>query len=74
MSSREFQLLRYFIENPERVITREELLEKVWGYRGAVFTRTVDVHVGLLRKKLDNQLTKPAHFLTERGSGYRFRP
>jgi len=74
LSAREFQLLQYFIQHPNRVITREELLGEVWGYSGSVFTRTVDVHVSLLRRKLDNQSKKPAHFITERGSGYRFLP
>jgi DNA-binding response OmpR family regulator len=74
MSAREFQLLQFFIENQGRTITRDELLEKVWRYSGSVFTRTVDVHVSLLRRKLDNQSGKPTHFLTIRGVGYRFLP
>jgi DNA-binding response OmpR family regulator len=74
LSAREFQLLQYFIEHPNQVITREKLLEEVWGYTGDVFTRTVDVHVSLLRKKLDDPHTQSTHFATIRGSGYRFLP
>ena len=74
LSAREFHLLKYFIEHPDRTITREELLEEVWGYTGNMFTRTVDVHVSLLRKKLEDPAGKPAHFVTVRGRGYRFLP
>lgn len=74
LSTREFQLLHYFIENPGKVITREELLEEVWGYAGNVFTRTVDVHVSLLRRKLDDASKRKTYFVTERGQGYRFIP
>ncbi len=74
LSAQEFHLLKYFIEHPDRTITREELLEEVWGYTGNMFTRTVDVHVSLLRKKLEDPTGKPAHFVTVRGRGYRFLP
>jgi two-component system alkaline phosphatase synthesis response regulator PhoP len=74
LSARELQLLQYFIQHPDEVVTREELLEQVWGYTGNVFTRTVDVHVSLLRKKLEDQTEKASHFVTVRGVGYRFLP
>jgi two-component system alkaline phosphatase synthesis response regulator PhoP len=74
LSSRELQLLQYFIEHPDQVIAREELLEKVWGYTGNVFTRTVDVHVSLLRKKLEGSSSKSTCFMTVRGVGYKFLP
>jgi two-component system alkaline phosphatase synthesis response regulator PhoP len=74
LSTREFQLLQYFIEHSNQVITREKLLEDVWGYTGDVFTRTVDVHVSLLRKKLDDSSKKSSRFATIRGLGYRFLP
>jgi DNA-binding response OmpR family regulator len=74
LSAREFQLLQYFIEHYNQIMTREKLLEEVWGYTGDVFTRTVDVHVSLLRKKLDDPSAKSTHFATIRGLGYRFIP
>ena len=74
LSAREFQLLRYFIAHPGRVISRDELLEEVWRYESSIFTRTVDVHVSQLRKKLDSDPKKPKHFITVRGMGYRFIP
>ena len=57
LTAREFQLLTYFIERRGAVLSRDELLNAVWGYDASVFTRTVDVHVGLLRQKLE---THPA--------------
>ena len=74
LSAREFKLLRYFIDNPGRVISREELLENVWEYDSSLLTRTVDVHVGLLRKKLCDDPKEPSYFVTVRGLGYRFQP
>jgi two-component system alkaline phosphatase synthesis response regulator PhoP len=74
LSNREFELLHYFLEHPSQVVTREELLKRVWGYSGKVFTRTVDVHVSLLRRKLDAGSGKPVHFITVRGVGYQFIP
>ena len=52
LTRREFELLRYFVENTDRVVSRDRLLEPVWGYRSDVETRSVDVHVGRLRTKL----------------------
>ncbi len=66
--------LHYFIKNPDRVLSREELLAEVWDYPGSVLTRTVDVHVGQLRRKLDQDQKNPIHFVTVRGLGYRFVP
>jgi two-component system alkaline phosphatase synthesis response regulator PhoP len=74
LSAREFQLLRYFIEHPAATLSREELLTQVWGYRGTVFTRTVDVHVASLRQKLENEPKQPRFFLTVQGLGYKFKP
>jgi two-component system alkaline phosphatase synthesis response regulator PhoP len=74
LSAREMQLLQYFIRHPGEVITREQLLEEVWGYTGNVFTRTVDVHVSLLRKKLEDPTERATHFVTIRGVGYQFIP
>jgi two-component system, OmpR family, alkaline phosphatase synthesis response regulator PhoP len=74
LSAREFQLLRYFIERPGATLSREELLEQVWGYSGKMFTRTVDVHVAGLRQKLEQEPKQPRFFLTVQGLGYKFKP
>jgi two-component system alkaline phosphatase synthesis response regulator PhoP len=72
LSAREFQLLRYFIEQRGATLSRRQLLREVWGYETAILTRTVDVHVGLLRQKLEEDAKNPTHFLTIRGHGYKF--
>lgn len=72
LSAREFQLLRYFIEQRGATLSRQQLLREVWGYEAGVLTRTVDVHVGLLRHKLEPDAKNPRHFLTMRGHGYKF--
>jgi two-component system alkaline phosphatase synthesis response regulator PhoP len=72
LSAREFQLLRYFIEHSGATLSRQQLLREVWGYETAILTRTVDVHVGLLRQKLEDDAKNPRHFLTIRGHGYKF--
>jgi two-component system alkaline phosphatase synthesis response regulator PhoP len=72
LSAREFQLLRYFIEQRGATLSRKQLLREVWGYEASVLTRTVDVHVGLLRHKLEDDVKNPRHFLTMRGHGYKF--
>jgi DNA-binding response OmpR family regulator len=72
MSAREFQLHRYFIEQRGATLSRRQLLKEVWGYETAILTRTVDVHVSLLRQKLEEDARNPRHFLTMRGHGYKF--
>lgn len=72
LSAREFQLLRYFIEQCGATLSRDQLLRDVWGYETGMLTRTVDVHVGLLRQKLEEDAKDPRHFLTMRGHGYKF--
>jgi two-component system alkaline phosphatase synthesis response regulator PhoP len=72
LSAREFQLLRYFIEQRGATLTRQQLLREVWSYEAGILTRTVDVHVSLLRQKLENDARNPRHFLTMRGHGYKF--
>lgn len=72
LSAREFQLLCYFIQHRGITISRQQLLKDVWGYDAVIFTRTVDVHVGLLRQKLEEDAKDPRHFLTVRGLGYKF--
>jgi DNA-binding response OmpR family regulator len=68
----EFKLLRFFINNPDRVITREELLNAVWGYFGFPNTRTVDNQILKLRQKLEDDPADPVHLCTVHGAGYRF--
>ena len=72
LSAREFQLLRYLIEHRGKTLSREELLEKVWGYDASLFTRTVDVHMAWLRQKLEVNPKSPEYLLTVRGTGYKF--
>lgn len=70
----EFELLRYFAENQGRVVSREELLEKVWKLRHFPNTRTVDNFISRLRKVFETDPKHPRHFLSHRGTGYRFVP
>jgi len=72
LSAREFKLLRYFIENTGTTISREQLLNAVWGYNAMVFTRTVDVHVAWLRQKIEPDPRHPRYIHTLYGHGYRF--
>jgi two-component system alkaline phosphatase synthesis response regulator PhoP len=72
LSGKELHLLRYFIEHQGATISRSELLEAVWGYTTAPFTRTVDVHVANLRRKLEEDPARPALILTVHGLGYKF--
>jgi DNA-binding response OmpR family regulator len=68
----EMKLLRYFIEHEDQVLTRETLLEKVWGVAAKNHTRTVDNFLMRLRRLFESDHTQPKHFLTVRGVGYRF--
>lgn len=70
----EFELLLHLVQNPSRVFTRHGLLDAVWGLRHAGSARTVDNFLGQLRKKLEDDPDRPRHFVTVRGSGYRFDP
>jgi two-component system alkaline phosphatase synthesis response regulator PhoP len=72
LSAKEFQLLRYFVEHRGESVTREELLHAVWGYNAMPETRTVDVHVAALRRKLEQAPRHPEFILTLHGLGYRF--
>jgi two-component system, OmpR family, alkaline phosphatase synthesis response regulator PhoP len=72
LSAREFQLLRYFIEHRGATLTREELLNEVWGYNAMPSTRTVDVHVAWLRQKVEPTPRHPQFILTVHGLGYKF--
>lgn len=74
MTAQEFKLLRYLARSPERVISREELLNEVWGYQNYPSTRTVDNHILRLRQKLEPDPANPRFFLTMHGAGYKFVP
>ncbi len=73
-TAQEFKLLKYFASSPARVISREELLNEVWGYENYPTTRTVDNHVLRLRQKLEPDPANPRYFLTMHGAGYKFIP
>lgn len=70
----EYNLLTYFLHNPDRALTRDMILNSVWGYESYPNTRTVDAHVVRLRQKLEPDPNTPRHFLTVHGVGYRFLP
>jgi two-component system alkaline phosphatase synthesis response regulator PhoP len=72
LSAREFQLLRHFMEHPGETLSRDELLREVWGYEEGTFTRTVDVHIASLRRKLEKDPVSPEIIVTIKGLGYRF--
>ena len=74
LTSQEFKLLKYLAASAGRVVSREELLNEVWGYQNYPSTRTVDNHVLRLRQKLEPDPATPRYLLTMRGSGYKFIP
>jgi two-component system alkaline phosphatase synthesis response regulator PhoP len=73
LAPREFDLLLALYDRNGGVISRQELLREVWGHRGAVLTRTVDIHVAELRRKLEDDPAEPRHILTVWKKGYRLR-
>jgi two-component system alkaline phosphatase synthesis response regulator PhoP len=73
LSAREFHLLRHLMEHPGETLSRDELLQEVWGYEEGTLTRTVDVHIASLRQKLEKNPKHPEHLLTVLGSGYKFK-
>jgi len=72
LSAREFLLLKYFVEHREAALSRDELLNEVWGYHSMPSTRTVDVHVAWLRQKIEPNPRHPQYILTVHGIGYKF--
>jgi DNA-binding response OmpR family regulator len=72
LTAQEFKTLKFLVQNAERVISRDELLNKVWGYQNYPSTRTVDNHILKLRQKLERNPTSPTHFRTFHGIGYKF--
>jgi len=73
LTLKEFELLEKLMKSPGRVYTREELLESIWGYDYVGETRTVDVHIRQLRKKIEEDDKNPELILTVRGIGYKFK-
>ncbi len=74
LTSQEFKVLKFMIQNAERVLSREELLNSVWGYQNYPSTRTVDNHILRLRQKLEKDPANPLHFRTVHSAGYKFVP
>jgi len=72
LSPKEFDLLAFLVSNKGQVFSRDQLLEKVWGYDFAGDTRTVDVHISWLREKIESNSQEPKYLLTVRGLGYKF--
>lgn len=72
LTAQEFKTLKFMAQNPDRVISRDELLNEVWGYQNYPSTRTVDNHILKLRQKLEKDPANPAHFRTIHGMGYKF--
>jgi DNA-binding response OmpR family regulator len=72
LTAQEFKTLKFLVQNAERVITRDELLNEVWGYQNYPTTRTVDNHILKLRQKLEKDPPNPKHFRTVHGVGYKF--
>ena len=74
MTRKEFALLRFLASREDTVVTRDEILNKVWGFESYPVTRTVDTHIASLRAKLEADAGKPAHIQTVHGVGYKFVP
>lgn len=74
LTAQEFKMLKFLLQNAERVVSREELLNEVWGYQNYPTTRTVDNHILKLRQKLEKDPANPVHFRTVHGAGYKFVP
>ena len=74
LTAHEFKLLKFFTENPGRVLSRDVLLNEVWGYNAYPTTRTVDNQILKLRQKLETEPANPQHLLTIYGAGYKFVP
>ncbi len=73
LTSREFHLLCYLVEHQDVTVSRDELLQEVWGHRSSMLTRTVDVHIASLRQKLEASPKDPQIIVTIPGIGYRFQ-
>jgi len=74
LTTAEFELLTFFLQNPDRALTRDMILDSVWSYLASPNTRTVDAHVLRLRQKLEAEPDAPRYFVTVHKVGYRFSP
>jgi DNA-binding response OmpR family regulator len=72
VSAREFEILRYLIRHRGETVTRDQLLDEVWGYDSTPITRTVDNHIAKLRQKIEQDPSEPRHIITVHRLGYRF--
>jgi DNA-binding response OmpR family regulator len=72
LTAQEFKTLQFLVQNPDRVISHDELLKEVWGYQNYPCTHLVDNHILRLRQKLERDLARPVHFCTVHGMGYKF--
>ena len=72
LSPREFKMMKYFAEHRGEVVTRDQLLDHVWGYEGLPLTRTVDMHIAKLRQKIEDTPSDPRHVITVHRVGYKF--
>jgi DNA-binding response OmpR family regulator len=72
LTAQEFKTFQFLVQNADRVISRDELLNEVWGYQNYPSTRTVDNHILKLRQKLERDPSSPVHFRTVHGMGYKF--
>ena len=72
LSAKEFDLLKFLANNPDIPVTRDQLLDQVWGYNSYPTTRTVDNFIARLRQKIEEVPDKPKHILTVHGVGYKF--
>ena len=72
LSPREFKLLRFLIDHRGEILPRERLLDAVWGYDDVPFTRTVDMHIAKLRKKIEDKPSDPVFIITVHRLGYKF--
>ena len=74
LSAREFAILKYFIQHRDEIVTRDQLLDEVWGYKNNPISRTTDTHIAKLRQKIEDDPTAPVHIITVHRIGYRFVP
>ncbi|HVF46032.1 MAG TPA: response regulator transcription factor [Pyrinomonadaceae bacterium] len=74
LSVREFEILRFLINHQDQVVTRDQLLNEVWGYESMPISRTVDTHIAKLRQKIEIDPSDPRHIITVHRMGYRFIP
>ena len=72
LSAREFDILKYLIQHRDQIVTRDQLLDEVWGYTSSPITRTIDNHIAKLRQKIEDTPSDPQHIITVHRIGYRF--